>query len=94
MKHFLCGIPRYACTSLNLNKRNSGRQKTRQTEENIAAIGALLEENARASVIQLIIFLQASIATMRHQFLPDIALNGEVCTRNVRQHASTAYIRF
>ena len=38
-----------AGTSLNLNKGNSGRRRTTRTEENIAAIRALLEENPRVS---------------------------------------------
>ena len=35
--------------TLNLNKGNSGRRRTTRTEENIAAIRALLEENPRVS---------------------------------------------
>ena len=37
----------YEGTNLNLNKGNSGRRRTTQTEENIAVVRALLEENPR-----------------------------------------------
>ena len=122
-----------AGTSLNLNKGNSGRRRTTRTEENIAAIRALLEENPRVSARRNPIDISSSSFNritkfelrwhpykmhVRHQLLPTdlprrlhfaewfvercrrrpnfleslivgdeaaLAMNGEVCTHNVRQ---------
>ena len=128
-----------AGTSLNLNKGNSGRRRTTRTEENIAAIRALLEENQRVSARRNPIDIYSSSFNritkfelrwhpykmhVRHQLLPTdlprrlhfvewfvercrrrpnfleslivgdeaaFAMNGEVCTHNVRQYAQKGH---
>ena len=123
-----------ASTSLNLNKGNSGRRRTTRTEENIAAIRALLEENPRVSARRNPIDISSSSFNritkfelrwhVRHQLLPTdlprrlhfaewfvercrrrpnfleslivgdeaaFAMNGEVCTHNVRQYAQKGH---
>ena len=75
-----------AGTSLNLNKENSGRRRTTRTEENIAAIRALLEENPRVSARRNPIDISSSSFNRITKF----ELRWHPYKMHVRHHAVTA----